>query len=91
MAKILWNPQHTYPSSSTSDEKTWIVVQQVTCSNLTKITFKAGSKDYVLTNDNLGGTSTEYGLKKKLFLFMESIIVGYTKIKIIKNKYLSLL
>ena len=65
MSTILWNPQQNYPSSSTSNEQTWIVVKEVTCSNLTKVTFKAGSKDYVLSNDNLGGTSTEYGLKRK--------------------------
>lgn len=65
MATLLWNPAENYPSSSSNEEKTWIVTTKIECSNLTKITFKAGSKDYALKNDNIGGQSTELGLKKK--------------------------
>ena len=65
MSILLWNPKKNYPVSSTNIEKTWIITKKFKCSNLTKIEFKAGSKDYALLNDNIGGTVTELGLKKK--------------------------
>ena len=65
MSTLLWNPEITHPTSSTSTDLTWIVIKKLTCSNLTEITFKAGSKDYALSNTNIGGASTELGLKKK--------------------------
>ena len=65
MSTLLWNPEISHPTSSTSSDQTWIIIKKVTCSNLTEITFKARSKDYALSNTNIGGASTELGLKKK--------------------------
>lgn len=65
MSQLLWDPLKAYPTSSSNSEQTWIVNKEFKCSNLTHVTFKAGSKDYALHNDNIGGTTTELGLKKK--------------------------
>lgn len=90
MATLLWNPKENYPSSSfINEEKTWIIKKNIECSNLTKIIFKVGSKDYALNNDNLGGQTSKFGFKKKYrylyFIFITSvffiIIIFSTRIK----------
>lgn len=61
---ILWNSISSSSSTSVKDQS-WIMTKEFECSNLTKVYFKAGSKDYALNNDGTQGYMSELVLKKK--------------------------